>query len=75
MVRILQEIMPKRIRVIEREIMEEKKEETQQVHESKNRNTVIRNGLRIAKKSNNLLGEEKGKTGHGNVQMRSFPER
>lgn len=36
----------------------EKKRERNKV--SKGRNTVIRNGLCIAKKSNQLLGEEKG---------------
>lgn len=65
MVRNLQEIMPRRIRAIEKR--EEQKEEIQ-VCKSKHRNTAMRNDLHIAKKSNSLLGEEKGKAGHGNIQ-------
>lgn len=72
MVRTLQEIMPERIRAvdIEIEILEEEKLETSQVHKSKNRNTVIRNGIKKKKKGNSLLGEEKEKAGYGNIQMR-----
>lgn len=68
-VRILQEIRPKIIWITDK--MEKgikKDKETRQVHESKGRNTVLRNVLCTAKKSSKLLGEERG---YGRVQQRS----
>jgi len=35
----------------------------------------VRNGLCTAKRSNELLGEAKGKAGYGNDKIRSVPER